>query len=58
MPVSEETLREVEAALVRIANAPSEMIWGEDHEVADAMRKMESEAEAALAKLRKEMGDG
>lgn len=35
-------------ALTQIANAPSEMTWGEEAEVNETMNKMEAIADAAL----------
>ena len=37
--------------LAAIANRPSQMVWGEDHEAREAMREMEAIAEATLVKI-------
>ena len=48
---SEALLEKAIEALVRIAGTPSEMIWGVDSEVREAMNGMEIIAETTLAKL-------
>lgn len=49
-PALTARVKELEEALARIANRPSEMTWGEDHEVREAMQEMEAIADAALNK--------
>jgi len=47
-----DVLQRVVDAIVAIANAPSEMTWGEDNEVRQIMEKMEAEADSILPALR------
>ena len=44
-------LKEAGEGLAAIANKPSQMTWGEDHEVQEAVREMEAIADATLAKI-------
>ncbi len=46
-----ERLRAEVEGLAAIANRPSQMVWGEDHEAREAMREMEAIAEATLVKI-------
>ena len=48
---SEALLAKAMKALVRIADTPSEMTWGVDSEVREAMNEMETIAETTLAEL-------
>ena len=50
----EAKLAKAVEALVRIADTPSEMTWGEDSEVREAMNGMEIIAETTLAELKGE----
>ena len=44
-------LDEARTGLEAISNRPSQMTWGEDHEVQEAVREMEAIARATLAKI-------